>query len=367
MSNAETDDKVVAVDRIPFDDIAPSSSVRVAVVDGVQYLSVRDIIMVMCNQNIDRAGKTWRNIPETFKTEVRHFLTSFKFKGQGQQVQAVIQFPGALKLMMWLPGEQAKQFRSKAAEILTRYYAGDKTLLNEVWANAQASAPINEAARAALPQLDAIEEYGAKRQKIMEHMEEDLALVRVIACTTREYNGYLREQVEIKRELFDMEISHERAKLEVFEQFKRVEINHETSKFSLSEQSKKSDVEHKRVMKELDLAPVPVTLSDEQRDKSKVLTVLGVYQKNKSQFAMVSHVKAKRERLVREAGVKAAAKYREEKGVEPVKTLDAGSGFEVCMYPADAEALLMNALKETYRHMCVGQNQVPISGYLILS
>jgi hypothetical protein len=250
--------------------------------------------------------------------------------------------------------------------ILTSYYAGDKTLLNEVWANAQANAPINEAARAALPQIDAIEEYGAKRQKMMEHIQEDLALVRVMAATTKEYNGYLKEQMEIKRELFDMEISHERAKLEVFGQFKKVDWDHENAKFALSEQGKRSDIEHKRAMKELDSpsVAVPEVVATDMRTK---LTVLGVFQKNIAQFPMASGTKARRERLVREAGVKAAGKYREVWGVEPGKALDAGSGFEVCVYPIDAEALLLESLKEAYRHMCAGQNQVPIKGFLVLT
>lgn len=355
-----------SLDRIPFDDIAQNSSVRVAMVDGVQYLSIRDIIMVMCDKNGNHANEIWRRVPENFKEEVNAFCVNLRFKGPGQKAQPVIQFQGALKMMMWLPGEKAKTFRSKAAEILTRYYAGDKTLLNEVWANAQAQAPINEAARAALPQLDAIEEYGAKRQKIMEHIQEDLALVRVMAATTKEYNGYLKEQMEIKRELFDMEISHERAKLEVFGQFKKVDLDHDSAKFTLSEQGKQSDIEHKRAMKELDspAVAVPEVVVTDMRTK---LTVLGVFQKNIAQFAMASGTKARRERLVREAGVKAAGKYRAEWGVEACKALDAGSGFEVCVYPIEAEALLLESLKEAYRHMCAGQNQVPIKGFLVLT
>ena len=34
--------------RIPFDDIVPGAEVRVAVIDGVQYLSIRDVIMCVC-------------------------------------------------------------------------------------------------------------------------------------------------------------------------------------------------------------------------------------------------------------------------------------------------------------------------------
>jgi hypothetical protein len=362
----QTNAVVPGVERIPFDDIAQNSSVRVATVDGVQYLSIRDIIMVVCDKNGNYANEVWRRVPETFKAEVAGFIVNLKFKGPGQKSQPVIQFQGALKMMMWLPGEQAKKFRSTAVNILTSYYAGDKTLLNEVWANAQAQAPINEAARAALPQLDAIEAYGEKRQKIMEHIQEDLALVRVMAATTKEYNGYLKEQMEIKRELFDMEISHERAKLEVFGQFKKVDLDHDSAKFTLSEQGKQSDIEHKRAMKELDspAVAVPEVVVTDMRTK---LTVLGVFQKNIAQFAMASGTKARRERLVREAGVKAAGKYRAEWGVEACKALDAGSGFEVCVYPIEAEALLLESLKEAYRHMCAGQNQVPIKGFLVLT
>jgi hypothetical protein len=365
----QTNAVVPGVERIPFDDIAQNSSVRVATVDGVQYLSIRDIIMVVCVKNGNYANEVWRRVPETFKAEVAGFIVNLKFKGPGQKSQPVIQFQGALKMMMWLPGEQAKKFRSTAVNILTSYYAGDKTLLDEVWANAQAQAPINEAARAALPQLDAIEEYGAKRQKIMEHIEQDLALVKVMAATTKEYNGYLREQLELRRELcgLDRDQTDMRCKLIELEQGQLDHrLNHEQSMLQVAEQRQKGEAEHKRAMKELDSpsVAVPEVVATDMRTK---LTVLGVFQKNIAQFAMASGTKARRERLVREAGVKAAGKYREVWGVEPGKALDAGSGFEVCVYPIDAEALLLESLKEAYRHMCAGQNQVPIKGFLVLT
>ena len=154
----------MAEQLIAFNELASGASVRFTLVDGVQYLSVRDLIMVICDQNNDRAGKTWRNISESLKDEVRQLLTNFKFKGRGQQDQPVIQFQGALKLLMWLPGEKAKSFRSQAAEILTRYFAGDKTLLQGVWENAQSGAPVNQAARASM-EIPEIDEYGEKRQK----------------------------------------------------------------------------------------------------------------------------------------------------------------------------------------------------------
>jgi hypothetical protein len=81
---------------------------------------------------------------------------------------------------MWLPGEQAKQFRSKAADILTRYYAGDKTLLIDICANAESHAAINQAARAALPQVQVEDEHTRKRKAFeLEVEEEALQMSRV--------------------------------------------------------------------------------------------------------------------------------------------------------------------------------------------
>ena len=142
-------------------------------------------------------------------------------------------------------------------------------------------------------------------------------------------------------------------------------LNHEQSMLQVAEQRQRGEVEHKRAMKELDSPSVAVP--EVVTDTRTKLTVLGVFQKNITQFAIVSNEKARRERLVREAGVKAASKYREVWGVEPGKAMDAGSGFEVCVYPTEAEGLLLESLKETYRHMCAGQNQVPIKGFLVLT
>jgi hypothetical protein len=105
---------------IGFDDIVPSASVRAAVVDGIQYLSIRDLIMVMCGKDGNQAGEIWRRLSDSRKEEVKAFCFNLKFKGSGQKEQTAIQFQGALKLLMWLPGERAKSFRSQAAEILTR-------------------------------------------------------------------------------------------------------------------------------------------------------------------------------------------------------------------------------------------------------
>jgi len=133
-----------------FSDLVSGATVRFTVQDGTQYLSIRDLIMVVCEKDANQAGEVWRIMPESRKTEIQDSVLNHKFPGSGQKMQPVITFPGAIKLMMWLPGETAKSFRTKAAEILTRYFAGDKTLLQEIEANAASDAPINQMARAAL-------------------------------------------------------------------------------------------------------------------------------------------------------------------------------------------------------------------------
>ena len=75
--------------------------------------------------------------------EVATFCGNFKFPGQGQKTQPVITLKGALKLIEWLPGENAKNYRGQAVEILTRYLAGDASMHKELEANAAFTSPIN--------------------------------------------------------------------------------------------------------------------------------------------------------------------------------------------------------------------------------
>ena len=138
------------VSVIPFDEIVPDATVRVVVIDDVQYLSIRDIIMCVCDKNMKRASEIWDRISPDRKTEVSAFCATYKFPGKGQSEQPVITFPGALKLVMFLPGEAAKNHRTAMAGILRRYFAGDATLINEIEANAASDSPVAQMARASL-------------------------------------------------------------------------------------------------------------------------------------------------------------------------------------------------------------------------
>jgi hypothetical protein len=142
---------------IPFDEIAPGASVRLACIDGVQYLSIRDLLMHVHDKNPRRALEIWERMPVALKEEVSAYCADYKFPGQGQQIQTVITFKGAIKLIMMLSGEKAALYRTTMVSILSRYYAGDGSLTDEIEANATSTSPVAQMARSSLAAEGAVE------------------------------------------------------------------------------------------------------------------------------------------------------------------------------------------------------------------
>ena len=133
---------------IPFDEIVPGATVRLCVVEGKQYLSVRDVIMHICGKdqhdaaqiwrrtkNANNASDTWRTLDYYKKDQVCKELAVFQFPGRGQLCQPVITLAGSIKLVMMLPGKQAQQYKTKFAEIISRYLEGDQKLCQEIEEN----------------------------------------------------------------------------------------------------------------------------------------------------------------------------------------------------------------------------------------
>ena len=174
---AQTSEVPVAstVSSIPFDEIMPGAAVRLTVINGTQYLSIRDIIMHVCGKNVNEAGEVWRNVTNERKKEVHESVLTFKFPGRGQQDQPVITFPGALKLIMFLPGKNAQALRSKMVTILTRYFAGDPSLLKEIEANARSESPVNLCAREAL-EGQHIEDTRKRKREELENLKTEAEL-----------------------------------------------------------------------------------------------------------------------------------------------------------------------------------------------
>jgi len=101
-----------------FDELVSGASVRFTVIDGTQYLSVRDLIMVVCGKDGNHAMNTWRRLDFQNKFDLGEDIQSFQFPGRGQQIQPVMCVRAAMMFLSFLPGEQAKARRSQAMEIL---------------------------------------------------------------------------------------------------------------------------------------------------------------------------------------------------------------------------------------------------------
>ena len=156
---------------IPLDEIIPGATIRFTVIDGVQYLSIRDLIMHLCDKDGNDSGQIWRRLQEDKKNEVQTNCLNFKFPGRGQSEQPVITFPGAIKLSMFLPGENAKKNRSIMSKILVRYFAGDPSLIKEIEANAASDAPVAQMARASLASEDEETQLRLARKRQYEQLE----------------------------------------------------------------------------------------------------------------------------------------------------------------------------------------------------
>jgi len=198
---------------IPFAELTGGTeSVRFTVINGNTYMSIRDIIMVVCKKDNNMAGEVWRNIwlgKSGVLKELQDFLLNFQFPGQGQRVQPVITLEGALKLIMWLPGDMAKDYRSKACGILTRFLGGDSSLVEEIEANAASSAPLNVLAREALA-LTPQQELEARELKRLE-LRERIARVETLEVEVRHKRVETqRMQVETQRMQKEEALSLER-------------------------------------------------------------------------------------------------------------------------------------------------------------
>jgi hypothetical protein len=88
---------------LQFDEIFSGAPVRLVMIDGLQYLSVRDIIQQICGKDDHCADQIWHLISVEICPELRISCLNYKFPDQKQSEQSVITFPGALDLMRILP------------------------------------------------------------------------------------------------------------------------------------------------------------------------------------------------------------------------------------------------------------------------
>jgi hypothetical protein len=161
-----------SLEKIPFDEISAGTTARITVIDDVQYLSSRDVLMHISGQNNKGASKIWERLSDSRKEELSSECRTKKFPGRGEVEQPVISFKGVLKLVMWIGGENAKKYRTAMVSILSRYYAGDGTLTDEIEANAKSTSPIQQMAKASIGiEHIPVEERSLEYKRKLEELE----------------------------------------------------------------------------------------------------------------------------------------------------------------------------------------------------
>ena len=114
---------------------------------------------------------------------------------------------------MWIGGEKAKDQRAAMVKILTRYYAGDDSLEDEIKDNAQSTSPIAQMARASLAaeQVEdrSLVELKRKREELENSkMEVDIEAKRIA-------NRAAEVEIELKKRAAEVEIELKKHAAEV--------------------------------------------------------------------------------------------------------------------------------------------------------
>lgn len=118
-------------------------------------MSAVDIAMIMTGKNVNQANECLRALNNSlFDNE------KFVIRSRGRWVS----FVHAIELVMVLPGRLAKETRTKFANIIQRYLAGDHTLISEIRANAVSNSPVAQMARQSL-NISIEEDLDRKRRR----------------------------------------------------------------------------------------------------------------------------------------------------------------------------------------------------------
>ena len=121
------------------------SSVRVTR-DGLIYAV--DLVMVVTALDRNHAGNALRRVIE--KNLLSLNLSERNTGGKGNARTQLVNLKDALQLIMVLPGEMAKTVRAQIGEVMTKFFAGDESLVGQIRANAESTSPIAQMARASL-------------------------------------------------------------------------------------------------------------------------------------------------------------------------------------------------------------------------
>ena len=161
-----------AVSAISFAEIIHGRDASVRVThDGFIYAV--DLVMVVTALERKHAGQALRRVMD--KNLLGFNLKHRNTGGQGNSKTEMVDLKEALQLIMVLPGDMAKTVRAQIGDIMTKFFAGDESLVDQIRANAESNSPIAQLARASLGGQDP-EDPEARRKRIK---REDLELAKM--------------------------------------------------------------------------------------------------------------------------------------------------------------------------------------------
>ena len=169
--------------------LATDATVRAKKISDIQVFSVFDVMnLVYPTMSDSWKNKKWKTLTENseFKDELEFTeeylkyqdedVTSNNTKKRRFRKTPVMTIQGLQRLLVILGGKHAGEFRTIVLGVFTRYMAGDRSMIEEVEANAVSTAPIHQAYRQALAQEPVVDGAGAKRQIDREDMLFELEI-----------------------------------------------------------------------------------------------------------------------------------------------------------------------------------------------
>lgn len=160
-----------------------------------------DLVMVVTALERDQAGLAIRRV--TSKNLLSINLIERNTGGKGNARTQLVNLKDALQLIMVLPGEMAKTVRAQIGDIMTKFFAGDESLVDQIHANASSTSPIAQMARESLgmTQGDDPVAVGFKRRR------EELELLKIeheintlmVENKIKEQNSIIAASMEIER------------------------------------------------------------------------------------------------------------------------------------------------------------------------
>lgn len=301
-----------------------------------------EIVMMVCGKDRNMAGAVLRNISQDQFSSTK--FVERKMPGKGNARTKLITFEDSIELIMILPGKIAKDIRLKMVDIIKRYLAGDKSLIQEVEHNATSDAPIHKMAR------EECMEGSSEEPEIMvgyKRMHESVTMSRELVSNAESVTKHMREQNGLARERWDMDLAKTQERNDL-------ELKHARAKYELKCLEFQAELNFKRELAQIVVAQQDPSGGQCSGDGHDDTTVLSTFVKHNKQF---TQLKRNQEIvLLREAGKKAAQEYFVQHHAYP-KKISEGVYTNVNSYPKSFEPTLLEILQDTYRVLRHGAGQ----------